>query len=102
MLKGEIVMRRVETEKQLADIFTKPLDASHFATLRGEPSVRQPSGLFLGRACFSCTVIVFLFLFSFAIISYHIITLNSKLHFICRVVFGYAMFELCAKFCDCK
>ena len=35
-------MRRVETEKQLADIFTKPLDASHFATLRGELGVRHP------------------------------------------------------------
>ena len=44
--KGEIVMRRVETEKQLADIFTKPLDASRFATLRGELGVRHRYGLF--------------------------------------------------------
>jgi hypothetical protein len=29
-------MRYIDTERQLADIFTKPLDASCFATLRGE------------------------------------------------------------------
>ena len=46
MLRREIVMRRVETEKQLADIFTKPLDASRFATLCGELGVRHPYGLF--------------------------------------------------------
>ena len=44
--KGEIEMRRVETEKQLADIFTKPFDASRFATLRGELGVRHPYILF--------------------------------------------------------
>ena len=44
--KGDIVMRRVDTEKQLADIFTKPLDASHFSTLRSELGVRHPYGLF--------------------------------------------------------
>ena len=44
--KEEIEMRRVETEKQLADIFTKPLDTSRFATLRGEFGVRHPYGLF--------------------------------------------------------
>ena len=95
-------MRRVETEKQLADIFTKSLDASRFATLRGELGVRHLYGLFQGGARFSCTVFAFLFLFSFAIKSYHIISLHSKLHFICFLVFGYAIFELCAKFCDCK
>ena len=39
-------MRRVETEKQLAKIFTKPIDATCFATLRGELGVRHPYGLF--------------------------------------------------------
>jgi hypothetical protein len=28
-------MRYIDTERQLADIFTKPLDSSYFATLRG-------------------------------------------------------------------
>jgi hypothetical protein len=31
--KGDIEMKYIDTERQLADIFIKPLDASHFATL---------------------------------------------------------------------
>jgi hypothetical protein len=31
--KGDIEMRYIDTERQLADIFTKPLDASRFANL---------------------------------------------------------------------
>jgi hypothetical protein len=34
--KGEIEMKFIDTESQLTDIFTKPLDSSHFASLRGE------------------------------------------------------------------
>jgi hypothetical protein len=37
--KGDIEMRYIDTERQLADIFTKPLDSSRFADLRGEISV---------------------------------------------------------------
>ena len=33
--KGEIEMKFIDTERQLADIFTKPLDSSRFAFLRG-------------------------------------------------------------------
>jgi hypothetical protein len=33
--KGDIEMRYIDTEKQLTDIFTKPLDSSRFADLRG-------------------------------------------------------------------
>jgi hypothetical protein len=33
--KGDIVMKFIDTERQLADIFIKPLDSSHFASLRG-------------------------------------------------------------------
>jgi hypothetical protein len=33
--KRDIKMRYIDTERQLVDIFTKPLDASRFATLRG-------------------------------------------------------------------
>jgi hypothetical protein len=32
--KGDIEMKYIDTERQLADIFTKPLDASRFADLR--------------------------------------------------------------------
>jgi hypothetical protein len=33
--KGDIEMRYIDTERQLADIFTKPIDSSRFAALRG-------------------------------------------------------------------
>jgi hypothetical protein len=37
--KGDIEMRYIDTERQLGDIFTKPLDSSQFADLRGEIDV---------------------------------------------------------------
>jgi hypothetical protein len=43
--KGDIEMRYINTERQLADIFTKPLDASRFAALRGEIGVYHPYDL---------------------------------------------------------
>jgi hypothetical protein len=33
--KGDIEMRYIETERRLADIFTKPLDVTRFASLWG-------------------------------------------------------------------
>jgi hypothetical protein len=43
--KGDKEMRYIETERQLADIFTKPLDATRFASLRGEFGVCHPYGM---------------------------------------------------------
>jgi hypothetical protein len=43
--KGEIEMKFIDTERQLTDIFTKPLDSSHFASLGGELGVCHPYGL---------------------------------------------------------
>jgi hypothetical protein len=43
--KGDIEMRYIDTERQLADIFTKPLNASRFADLRGGIGVCHPYGL---------------------------------------------------------
>jgi hypothetical protein len=34
--KGDIEMGYIDTERQLADIFTKPIDSSRFANLQGE------------------------------------------------------------------
>jgi hypothetical protein len=42
---GDIEMRYIDTERQLTEIFTKPLDSSRFADLRGEISVCHPYGL---------------------------------------------------------
>jgi hypothetical protein len=44
--KGDIDMRYIDTERQLADIFTKPLDSSRFVDLRGKGTgVCHPYGL---------------------------------------------------------
>jgi hypothetical protein len=43
--KRDIEMRYIDTERQLADIFTKPLDASHFVALRREIDACHPYGL---------------------------------------------------------
>jgi hypothetical protein len=37
--KGDIKMRYIDTERQLANIFIKPLDASRFTDLQGEIGV---------------------------------------------------------------
>jgi hypothetical protein len=49
--KGEIEMKFIDIERQLADIFTKPLDSSRFASLQGELGVCHPYGLVCGAAC---------------------------------------------------
>jgi hypothetical protein len=49
--KGDIEMRYIDTKRRLADIFTKPLDASHFAALWGEIGVCHPYGLVGGGVC---------------------------------------------------
>jgi hypothetical protein len=33
--KGDIEIKYIDIERQLADIFTKPLDETHFASLQG-------------------------------------------------------------------
>jgi hypothetical protein len=43
--KGDIEMRYIDTERQLTDIFTKPLDSFRFANLRGGIGVCHPYGL---------------------------------------------------------
>jgi hypothetical protein len=43
--KGNIVMKYIDTKRQLADIFTKPLDATRFASLRWELGVCHSYGL---------------------------------------------------------
>jgi hypothetical protein len=43
--KGDIEMRYIDTERQLADIFTKPHDSSRFADLQGKIGVCHSYGL---------------------------------------------------------
>jgi hypothetical protein len=39
---GDIEIKYIDTERQLADIFTKPLDATRFASLHGKLGVFHP------------------------------------------------------------
>jgi hypothetical protein len=43
--KGDVEMRYIDTERQLADIFTKPFNSSRFVDLRGGIGVCHPYGL---------------------------------------------------------
>jgi hypothetical protein len=43
--KGDIEMGYIDAERQLVDIFTKRVDASHFADLRGGIGVCHPYDL---------------------------------------------------------
>jgi hypothetical protein len=50
--KGDIVIKYIDTERQLADIFTKPLDATHFASLWGALVFVIPVTWFKGELVF--------------------------------------------------
>jgi hypothetical protein len=64
--KGDIEMRYIDTEKQLVDIFTKLLDSSHFATLRGEIGICHPYVLVSGGVgALPCIFVYFAFLLHF-------------------------------------
>jgi hypothetical protein len=65
--KGDIEMRYIDTERQLADIFTKTLDASRFADLWGRGDCCLPS-IWLGLRgcwCFIVYIVYFAFLLHF-------------------------------------
>jgi hypothetical protein len=68
--KGDIEMRYIDTEIQLTNIFTKPLDSSRFADLRGEGNWCLPS-LWLGlRESLCFCLVYYIFYFSLAFSSY--------------------------------
>jgi len=70
--KGTVELHRIDTEHQFADIFTKPLDSSRFAFLRGELGVLHPSRLFWGRVYIlvhSQFCILYIVLFFFFVVS---------------------------------
>jgi hypothetical protein len=61
--KGEIEMKFIDIERQLADIFTKPLDSSRFASLRGRLVFAIPMSWFEGEPMI-CLLHLHLLLFS--------------------------------------
>jgi hypothetical protein len=62
--KGDIEMRYIDFERQFADIFTKPLDASRFADLWGKIGVCHPYCLVWGGGVGVLSCILYIFLFS--------------------------------------
>jgi hypothetical protein len=61
--KGDIEMRYIDIERQLADIFTKPLDSSRFADLWGELVFAIHMAWFEGELVF-LPYILYILLFS--------------------------------------
>jgi hypothetical protein len=79
--KRDIEMRYIDTEGQLADIFTKPLDASHFAAV-GEGDWCLPS-LCLGSRGSLCFTMYILYLIFIALHFIHINLVYPLLHSLC-------------------
>jgi hypothetical protein len=66
--KGDLEMRYIDTERQLADIFTKPVDSSRFADLCGGGGNWCLPFIWLGLReswCFDVYIIYFVFLLHF-------------------------------------
>jgi hypothetical protein len=75
--KGDIEMRYIDTERQLADIFIKPLDVSSFAALREEISVCHSYGLVRGGVYIpSCIFVSFCFSLAYSSYSTKLILLH--------------------------
>jgi hypothetical protein len=68
--KRDIDMRYIDTERQLADIFIKLFDDSHFTDLQGEIDVCHPYGLVWGGVgALSCILYILLFSCTFFILT---------------------------------
>jgi hypothetical protein len=67
--KGDNEMRYIDIERQLADIFTKPLDASCFADLQGDLVFAIPMAWFEGELVI---FLVYLYHFAFLLHFLHI------------------------------
>jgi hypothetical protein len=60
--KGEIEMKFIDMERQMVDIFIRPLDSSHFASLQGSLVFAIPMAWFEGEYVI-CLVHLYLLLF---------------------------------------
>jgi hypothetical protein len=80
--KGEIEMKFIDTERQLADFFTKPLDSSCFASLRGGLAFVIPMTRFEGELLI---YFVYLYLFAFLLhlLHTHLSNLASPVILVC-------------------
>jgi hypothetical protein len=92
--KGDIDIKYIDTDRQLADIFTNPLDEGHFSSLRGGGTWCLPSlwnGL-RGSLCFTMYILYVIFI---ALHFTHIYLIYLLLHLLCYLVFGLLCLSLC-------
>jgi hypothetical protein len=78
--KRDIKMKYNDTERQLADIFTKPLDATHFASLRGKLVFAIPMSWFEWELVF---YLVYTLSYLHRIALFHIYIIYLLLHLLC-------------------
>jgi hypothetical protein len=78
--KGDIVMKYIDTERQLADIFTKPLDVTRLASLQGGAWC-WPS-LWLGLRESLCFILYILYFIFIALHFFHIYLIYLVLHLV--------------------
>jgi hypothetical protein len=77
---GDIEIKYNDTERQLADIFTKPFDANHFSSLQGNLVFAIPMAWFRGILCFIMYILYLIFIVLHFI---HIYLIYLLLHLIC-------------------
>jgi hypothetical protein len=70
---GDIEMKYIDTERQLADIFTKPLNATRFASLRGELGVLPSLWHGLRRSLYFTLYILYLIFITLHLIHIYLI-----------------------------
>jgi hypothetical protein len=80
--KGDIEMKFIDTERQLVDIFTKPLDSSRFASLRGSLVSAIPMVWFEGELVI-CLVYLHLFTFLLHFLHTHLSHFASPIILAC-------------------
>jgi hypothetical protein len=79
--KGDKKMKYIDAERQLADIFTKPLDVTYFASLqRGNLVFAIPMAWFEGDLVF---ILYILYLIFIALYFIHIYLIYLVLHLLC-------------------
>jgi hypothetical protein len=85
--KGDIEMKFINTESQLADIFTKPLDSSRFASLWGSLVSAIPMTWFEGEFMI-CLIYLYLFVFLLHFLHTHLSHFASPiiLAYICLIM----------------
>jgi hypothetical protein len=79
--KGDIEIKYIDTKRQLADIFTKPLDVTHFVSPQG--GTWCLSSLWHGLRGNLCFTLYILYLIFIALCLIHMYLIYLLLHLLC-------------------